>query len=157
MIHAGYELTAARRQATLRVTLICLLLLVSASMARADSKADCNQEVNDDLAIRGCSELIGRNPRDAVAYYNRGTAYLNKGQVDGAIADLNKAIELNPRDAEAHNNRGNAYMRKSQYQQATANYERAIALKPAYDKAHNNMGEAYENQNMLDRALEYYN
>ncbi|MCD6490503.1 MAG: tetratricopeptide repeat protein [Thermodesulfobacterium sp.] len=43
----------------------------------------------------------------AVAYYNRGNAYLNKGEYDLAIKDLTKAIELNPNYAAAYNNRGN--------------------------------------------------
>ena len=47
---------------------------------------------------------------DAMAYYDRGNAYLNKGQYNKAISDYNRAIEINPGDATAYFNRGSAYV-----------------------------------------------
>jgi tetratricopeptide (TPR) repeat protein len=44
----------------------------------------------------------------AVDYYNRGLAKQDKGDLDGAIADYNRAIELDPKYFFAYNNRGNA-------------------------------------------------
>jgi len=37
------------------------------------------------------------NPRNAAAYYNRASAYYNKGRFDLAIADFSKAVEINPK------------------------------------------------------------
>ena len=34
--------------------------------------------------------------RDVNFYFNRGTAYINKGQYDLAILDYNKTLEINP-------------------------------------------------------------
>ena len=50
--------------------------------------------------------MIQRNPKDVVAYHNRGDAYGLKGDIDRAISDYTKAIELNPNYAPAYNSRG---------------------------------------------------
>ena len=43
-------------------------------------------------AIPDCTELIRRNPQDAVAFFNRGYIYGELGEFDAAIADFTKAI-----------------------------------------------------------------
>ena len=49
------------------------------------------------------------NPKPALAYYNRGLAYVTLGQHERAIQDFDEAIRLNPQYAEVYNNRGGAY------------------------------------------------
>ncbi|OGP69033.1 MAG: hypothetical protein A2170_06220 [Deltaproteobacteria bacterium RBG_13_53_10] len=69
---------------------------------------------------------------DAEAYYNRGNAYWDKGQLDQAILDYNRALELNPGYAEAYNNRGVAYRNKGQYDQAILDYNKAFEINPRF-------------------------
>jgi tetratricopeptide (TPR) repeat protein len=45
-------------------------------------------------AMEDYNKAIQLNPNDAEAYYNRGNAYVAKGQYDRAIEDYNKAIQL---------------------------------------------------------------
>jgi tetratricopeptide (TPR) repeat protein len=45
------------------------------------------------------NQAIQLNPNNARAYRNRGNAKRNKGDLDGAIADFNRAIELNAKHA----------------------------------------------------------
>jgi uncharacterized caspase-like protein len=66
----------------------------SASVAIA--KEDCFQQQDYDRSIRGCTEYIRQNPRNAAAYAVRGNAYANKQDYYTAIADFNKAIEIDP-------------------------------------------------------------
>ena len=68
------------------------------------------------------------NPRLAIAYYNRGNAYLSKGQYDEAISDYNKALEINPRYAGAYANRGFFYYAKGQYDKAWEDMHKAEDL-----------------------------
>jgi tetratricopeptide (TPR) repeat protein len=51
-------------------------------------------------------------PQYARAYYNLGNALLQKGDLDQAVAQFQKAIEINPRYADAYDNAGNALYRK---------------------------------------------
>ena len=53
-----------------------------------------------DLAIQDYTKVIQLEPNFTNAYYNRGVAYSNKGELDLAIQDYTKAIELVPDYAE---------------------------------------------------------
>ena len=94
---------------------------------------------------------------DADGYNNRGIAKQAKGDLEGAIADFNRAIELNPRDAQAYNNRGNPKQDKGDLEGAIADYNRAIELDPKYAKAYYNRGLAKQAKGDLDGAIADYN
>ena len=72
------------------------------------------------------NQAIRLDPKDAVAYNNRGNAYGDKGDYDRAMADYGDAIRLDPKYAYAYNGRGNAYLRKGDYDRAIADYDAAI-------------------------------
>jgi tetratricopeptide (TPR) repeat protein len=103
------------------------LVLVSAA-ALADDRSDCLDGIDHELRIKGCSEVIQRNPRDAVAYHNRAEAYSVKGDIDRAISDYTKAIVLDPNYAPAYNGRGRAYVSKGDYVRAVDDVTRAGEL-----------------------------
>lgn len=94
-----------------------------------------------------------------MAYLNRGNAYLDKGELDHAIADYDKAIEIDPNFEKAlenrdliykakdriegwtigiksnsrpdyYNYRGETYSALGKYTQAIADYTKAIELEP---------------------------
>ena len=113
----------------LRMVAATGLVLVSWAVL-ADDKGDCLDSKNHDLRIKGCSAIILRNPKDLIAYHNRGDAYGLKGDFDRAISDYNKAIELNPNYAPAYNSRGRAYTSKGDYTRAVADVTRAGELTP---------------------------
>ena len=108
------------------------LVLLSTS-AWGDNKSDCLDSKNHELRIKGCTAIIQVNPKDAIAYHNRGEAYALKGEADQAISDYNKAIELSPTYAPAYNSRGRAYTSKGDYIHAVADVTKAgeLAPKPA--------------------------
>jgi tetratricopeptide (TPR) repeat protein len=60
------------------------------------------------------------------------------GDLDGAVADFNKAIEINPKFTTAYNNRGRANYKKGDLDAALADYDRAIELNPASHIAYEN-------------------
>src|ERR1043166_1930531 len=65
---------------------------------------------------------------DANAYNNRGNAKDAKGDLDGAIADYDRAIELDPKYASAYYNRGDAKDDKGDLDGAIADFKRATEL-----------------------------
>ncbi len=109
-----------------------------------------------DQAISDYSEAIRLKPDDAIAYNNRGNAFLAKGDNDRAIADYDQAIRLKPDDAIAYNNRGNAFLAKGDNDRAIADYDQAIRLKPDYADAYYNRGNAYYAKGDKDRAIADY-
>ena len=87
--------------------------------------------------------MIRLDPKDALAFDNRGLAYAAKGDSDTAIADYNEAIRLDPKDALAFNNRGLAYAAKGDNDRAIADYNEAIRLDPELAWAFNNRGKLF--------------
>ena len=67
-------------------------------------------------------------------------AYGEKGELDRAIDDWNKAIELDPKLAQAYNNRGAAYNGTGEHDLAIKDYTTAIKHQPDHGKAYSNRG-----------------
>jgi tetratricopeptide (TPR) repeat protein len=100
----------------------------ASGVALAEQKSDCLHSKDHDVRLDGCAAMIQHNPKDVVAYHNRGDAYGLKGDIDRAIAEYTKAIELNPNYAPAYNSRGRAYTRKGDYIRAVADVTKAGEL-----------------------------
>lgn len=60
-------------------------------------------------AIEDYTRAIQLNPNDAIAYNNRGNAYLDLNSPQTAIADYNRAIQIDPNYASPYYNRGLAH------------------------------------------------
>ncbi len=96
----------------------------------------------DDLdgAIADFDRAIELDPRNAVAYYNRGHAKWVRKDTAAALADCSRAIELDPKCPEAYFERGTLRGRIKDSDGAIADLTRAIELKPDYVLAYYNRG-----------------
>ena len=79
---------------------------------------------------------------------------VEKGDYQGAIADLTQALQLNPNNLEAYYLRANAYYHLENYQGAIADFTQAITLNPDYVGAYTGRGIAYLNLGDKPKALE---
>jgi tetratricopeptide (TPR) repeat protein len=91
-------------------------------------------------AIADYDQSISINPRNGVAYWNRGNACAALRKIDDAIADYDRAIAINPKDFNAFNSRGKAWVAKGDSNQAIADFTQAIQSGPSYVEAYNNRG-----------------
>lgn len=122
------------RQKALLIAVVCLLY--GPGPVQPQPGSDVQQCVqarsNPDRAIGQCTLIIESDrfsgPNLAVAYNNRGVAWIGKGDLDRAIADFDFAIRLNPNAADSYTNRGLAWMRKGDYERAVADYGAALRL-----------------------------
>ena len=80
------------------------------------------------------------NPRYSLAYLNRGNAFGDAGNTDGAMNDYNRAIELDPRNADAYNNRGLIFAVNENYPEAEKDFSMALSIHPDQANALNNRG-----------------
>jgi tetratricopeptide (TPR) repeat protein len=87
---------------------------------------------------------------------NRGIEKAKNGDLDGAVADFNRAIELNPKDAAPYYNRAQAKRLKKDAAGAIADYTRAIELGSTNPAAYNNRGNARAENNDRDGAIADY-
>jgi Flp pilus assembly protein TadD len=79
-----------------------------------------------------------------------------RGQLDEAIAHLQKALVLRPDNAEDHNNLGVFLASKDQTDEAIRQYQEALRLEPDYANAHNNLGIALARKGQTDEAIRQY-
>lgn len=81
-----------------RIVLAVALLVLGAEAARADGDFKTCASGPPDYAIMACTNLIEGGKLDsrqqAIAYTNRGVDFRNRGGLNRALADLNRAIEL---------------------------------------------------------------
>jgi len=87
---------------------------------------------------------------------NRGIEKGKNGDLDGAIADFDRAIELNPKDDAPYYNRAQAKRLKKDTAGAIADYTRAIELGSTNPAAYNNRGNARAENNDRDGAIADY-
>lgn len=78
-----------------------------------------------DEARRHLEAALARDPNHVRALTNLGNLKLEAGDVDGAIADYERAIKLDDGFANAHHNLGVAYRRKGQIGKSVASLRRA--------------------------------
>ena len=71
--------------------------------------------------------LAGARTRVAIA-----AEYIQKGQPDLALQQLQRALELNPKSAEAHNVMGVLLEKDDNFVEAEQSYRKALSLKADY-------------------------
>ncbi len=87
---------------------------------------------------------------------NRGIDKAKNGDLDGALADFDRAIEVNAKDDAAYYNRAQAKRLKKDAGGAVADYTRAIELGSKNPAAYNNRGNARAENNDRDGAIADY-
>ncbi|HEX3249506.1 MAG TPA: tetratricopeptide repeat protein, partial [Pyrinomonadaceae bacterium] len=87
---------------------------------------------------------------------NRGIEKARNGDLDGAIADFDRAAELNPKDDAPYYNRAQAKRLKKDTAGAIADYTKAIRLGSTNPAAYNNRGNARAETNDRDGAIADY-
>jgi len=87
---------------------------------------------------------VSRDKKDHIAlsdeHNSRGIELADRGWLDEAVKEFQKAIELDPDSAHAHDNLATVYSEKKLYREALAEYLTAIRLEPESATAHYNLG-----------------
>jgi tetratricopeptide (TPR) repeat protein len=91
-------------------------------------------------AFRKAAETDEKN---AAAWNNLGTRYLDAGDIDTALSCFTYALELQPSFAKAHVNHGAALRGKRRWQDAEKALMHALRLKKNYAEAYFNLGVLY--------------
>ncbi|MGZ4855122.1 MAG: tetratricopeptide repeat protein [Candidatus Angelobacter sp.] len=100
---------------------------------------------------------IRLNPNYAVAFYNRGIARQDKGDLDGALRDYNEAIRLRPDDSDFYMNRGLVRQDKGDIKGALEDFNEAIRLNPLDPEGYVNRANArsLKKSQMKDAIRDY--
>jgi Flp pilus assembly protein TadD len=109
----------------------------------ATSVVACNEAVHSVLTDR----------EKAIALNLRAIALLGKGDVDGAIADLNASIAADVPDAAVFSDRASLLLNKGEYDQAFRDYDEAILRLPSNGKVFVARAWAYLKRGNDEKAL----
>ena len=80
-----------------------------------------------------------------------------KGNLDGVLADCNKAIELKPDYADAHCHRGSALLLLDRNEQADQSFDLALSIQPRHLQAMAGKGLVSLHLRHSDAALAAFN
>ncbi len=90
------------------------------------------------------------------AHVSLGNVLLQKGRVDEAINQYQKALQIRSNYADARLNLGNALHQEGRVDEAINQYQQALQLKPDDAGAHNNLGNVLLEQGRADEAINQY-
>jgi serine/threonine-protein kinase len=107
-------------------------------------------------AIDFYSAMINHDPKDGLAFMNRGICWAVRGEFDIAITDIDEAIRLQPDNSVAFAARGFARERKQDIRQAIDDYTEALRLNPKYPRCLCLRGNAHRKLKEYREALSDY-
>ena len=102
------------------------------------------------------TDTLVKNPECWLGHGNLGSAFLQKGELDKAIAQFKTALEINPNYPEAHYNLGAVLGQKGQLDKAIDHYQKAVEINPNLAEARNNLGLALVQKGRVDEAITQY-
>jgi type IV pilus assembly protein PilF len=91
-----------------------------------------------------------------LAYYNLGSALMEKGELIEAVKELHMAVELRPDFSRALDKYGVSLFRLNRVQEAVKQFQKAFELDPAFIEPHLNLGLAYMKQGKKEDAIKEF-
>jgi tetratricopeptide (TPR) repeat protein len=88
----------------------------------------CAKESNFEKAIELLNQAVKLDPKNYIAYKNRGNVFANINKFDEAINDYNIALKLKPNDAGTFLNRGSAKLKKNDIDGACNDWKSSSSL-----------------------------
>lgn len=110
--------------------------------------------VND--TILSSEMLLRKNPRDAKAHCDIGSALLMLGRNTEAMERLKMALEIDPNYDEARYFSGLGYRASKQLDRAREEFERALQINPRHGRARGNLGLVLAEQGDLAGAAQHF-
>jgi protein O-GlcNAc transferase len=107
-------------------------------------------------AERGYRDILQRQPQHADSLNLLGVIALQTGNLEAALALVQRAVALRPDAAVCRNNLGQILERLGRDDEAARCYEAALALDTGYAEAHNNLGLALARRDRLAEADAHY-
>lgn len=89
-------------------------------------------------------------------HFNLAVSYQERGAIEQALEEYQRALEENPSSAEIHNNLGLIYEDQGNLDEAVREFREALRIDSNYERAHNNLGVVLYQKGDLDGAVSEY-
>jgi hypothetical protein len=100
------------------------------------------------------THVLKIDPRNTIAYFNRGHGYTDAGEMDKALADLNASEKLEPEFPNIYNDRGFIYFKRGEYDKALNEFNRSIALNPRFQLGYLNRAILWGRMREFEKAVQ---
>jgi tetratricopeptide (TPR) repeat protein len=100
-------------------------------------------------------DTISKNPNAWIAHNNLGTALLDQGRFEEAVAHCSEALRINPNHAKIHCALGAALAGQGRFEEATRRFSEALRLEPNAE-AHNDIGSALNELGRFEEAISHF-
>lgn len=108
-------------------------------------------------AARDYTEYINLSAsKDPAAYINRGTVYMETGQLEAALKDFDTVIKLRPGYSKAYIGRGLVHLKAGRYVEAANDLQTGLKLEPDSPLAAYYLGSYYEKLGRKAEAAVYF-
>ena len=97
-----------------------------------------------------------KSPQKERIFSHLGFVYHERGQLDEAEKELDKALGLNPRYAPGHYNLGLTFYKKGRMDNAIDEFKKTLELDPHFSYALYNLGLSYFRKGLYQNAIETY-
>jgi Flp pilus assembly protein TadD len=102
------------------------------------------------------TDTLEKNPGAWEAHNYFGEKYLEAGQLDDAMGEIEATLKIFPFSSEAHNNLGNVLAAEGNLDGGIAEFQKAIAIFPGYAAAISNLGNALLRKGEYQQAQDEY-
>ncbi|MBS1212967.1 MAG: putative type pilus biosis protein PilF [Proteobacteria bacterium] len=112
------------------------------------------------LSLAACYSTPKKDPNTPSAseiYVQKGVQYMETGQLEFAMQDLQHAIDLDGKNVEAHNAMAVLYERLNRPLDADKHYQRALSLDSDNASTLNNYGRFLCGQGHYEKSMQYFN
>ena len=119
---------------------------------------NCDQSVDWDLKISGCTKLLSEKQRFppialSTIYAARGTGLTVKGDFAKALVDFDESLRLNPKNLVALSNRAATLVLRGETEKAIADLDTAISLDPKNPATFSARGVAWRQLREFDKSI----
>jgi protein O-mannosyl-transferase len=88
--------------------------------------------------------------------FNLGNCLAQRGRMDEAISQYQKALEIRPDLADARLNLGNCFFQLGRIEEAISQYQKTLEIKPGTADAHLNLGNCFSQLGRIEEAISQY-
>ncbi|MBI5114998.1 tetratricopeptide repeat protein [Candidatus Poribacteria bacterium] len=142
----GWILRAVSRERRAAILPFCFVLFAFSILS-----ASRNAVWKDEVSLY--RYILGMHPENHRMHANLGNVYLERGQVDAAIAELDCAVAFAPDVAWYRNSLALAYQAKGQPEKATRQFLESLRLNPGSEMVYTNLSAVYRSQGRLPEAI----
>jgi tetratricopeptide (TPR) repeat protein len=106
-----------------------------------------------DKAGKDYDEAIKLNPKNALAYVQRGISLTERGELEDALKDYAEAIRIDPREYSAYCYRGFTFFYEGEFHDALTNFDKALEINAARPEAYLCRAELHIQRHAFDDAM----